>query len=363
MMRTLVCLALLLFATSSTVAIADTAPVAVETVADSVPTAIDQTSGPGYALYRSVKQGSVARTPVQPGILMMGGGDYFKAAFNWLFARGGHGHLVVLRASGEGDLNPFFLDEIGGIAAVDTLVFSAREASENPVVLDIIKHADVIFIAGGDQANYVNFWRGTPIQDAINAHVAAGRPLGGTSAGLAIQGAWVYGALDGGSITAPETLADPLGPGNTLINEFLKLPHLHHVITDSHFMQRDRLGRLIGWIARLRADQHEPALFGIGIDEATALAVDGDGKATVLSGADGNVWLVEPTASATTLAPGKPLDIADVQVTALGPASQFDFKSHHRADVMAHWRVHVEAGQLQHTDWNARPASKPASEP
>ncbi len=44
-----------------------------------------------------------------------------------------------------------------------------------------------MFIAGGDQANYVRGWKGTPVEDAINANVAAGKPIGGTSAGLAVK--------------------------------------------------------------------------------------------------------------------------------------------------------------------------------
>lgn len=363
-MRTLVCLVLLQFSVWSTCARADasnSSPPVVVADTTSGASAIEQTSGLGYVLYRSTSRAAVPRTPVTPGLLMMGGGDYFKAAFDWLFARGGHGRLVVLRASGEGDLNPFFLDEIGGVAAVDTLVFSAREASENPEVQEIIRQADMIFIAGGDQANYINFWRGTSVQDAINAHVAAGRPLGGTSAGLAIQGAWVYGALDGGSITAAETLADPLGSGNTLINDFLQLPYLEHVLTDSHFMPRERLGRLIGWLARLRAQEQDTRLFGIGIDEATALAVAGDGTTEVLSAADGKVWLVEPNAEADPMMLGEPLSIDDVQVSALGPGSRFNFNTRKRDGVAAHWRVRVDAGKLSHTPWDASPALAPAS--
>ena len=51
------------------------------------------------------------------------------------------------------------------------------------------------FIAGGDQANYVRGWKGTAIERAINAGIAEGKAIGGTSAGLAVLGEFVYGAL------------------------------------------------------------------------------------------------------------------------------------------------------------------------
>ena len=46
----------------------------------------------------------------------------------------------------------------------------------------------------------------------------AGKPIGGTSAGLAILGQWGYGALDGGSITSNDALRDPAGPAVTLVD-------------------------------------------------------------------------------------------------------------------------------------------------
>src|SRR5258708_8764558 len=43
----------------------------------------------------------------------------------------------------------------------------------------------IVRAAGGDQAWYINWWQGTSVEDALNAHTAAGKPIGGTSAGLA----------------------------------------------------------------------------------------------------------------------------------------------------------------------------------
>jgi beta-aspartyl-peptidase (threonine type) len=90
-------------------------------------------------------------------------------------------------------------------------------------VLAALKRADGIFIAGGDQSNYVRYWRGTPVGELLDAHVAAGKPLAGTSAGLAMLGEKLYGAMDGGSITSPEAMADPFGPANTIESDFLHL--------------------------------------------------------------------------------------------------------------------------------------------
>ena len=156
-------------------------------------------------------------------------------------------------AGQAGEIGEEFFNEVGGIASVETYVFSDRESASDPAVLRSLKRADGIFLAGGDQSRYVRYWRGTPVGAALDAHVRAGKPLGGTSAGLAMQGEYLYGAMDGGSVISPHALADPLGPDNTIETDFLQLALLKGVITDTHFSERNRLGRLIAFVAQQKA--------------------------------------------------------------------------------------------------------------
>jgi hypothetical protein len=132
--------------------------------------------------------------------------------------------------------------EIGGTTAVQTLVFDSRRGADDPAVLRVVAAADAIFIAGGDQSRYIRFWKGTALNRALNAHVRAGKPIAGTSAGLAILGGYAYGAMDGGSITSAGALADPMGSAVTMDSGFLQMPYLQRVVTDTHFDKRDRLG-------------------------------------------------------------------------------------------------------------------------
>jgi Cyanophycinase and related exopeptidases len=104
----------------------------------------------------------------------------------WFAERAGGGRLLILRASGGSDLQEYFYEEIGGVSAARTLVFTARSAAFDPEVAALIDRADAVFIAGGDQARYIRFWKDTPVQQLLTAHVQSGKPIGGTSAGLAI---------------------------------------------------------------------------------------------------------------------------------------------------------------------------------
>jgi beta-aspartyl-peptidase (threonine type) len=283
-----------------------------------------------------------AKTPgkTSPGLLLMGGGREIDEAFKWFAAQAGHGHIVILRASGDDELQNWIYRDVGGVASVQTLIFHTRAPASDPRVLAIIKHADGIFIAGGDQANYVRFWKDTPLNKLINAHVREGKPLGGTSAGLAILGEWGYGAMDGGSITSPEALRAPAGPAVTLVDHFITLSLLHGIVTDTHFTQRDRLGRLLAFVARTAKDHHIAAVTGLGVDQDSALLVDSNGDARFLSWhVDGHAWIVVPEKLRDVarsggrkalgaylkdrVMPGKPLDLDGYIVTGVGTASRF----------------------------------------
>ena len=262
-----------------------------------------------------------ARTPgaVQPGLLLMGGGDRNFDALRWFMKKAGNGHIVVLRASQGGEIGEEFFNEVGGIQSVETFVFNDREQSNDPKILAALKRADGIFLAGGDQSRYVRFWRGTPVAAALDAHVRAGKPLGGTSAGLAMQGEYLYGAMDGGSQISPRALADPLGADNTIETDFLHIAALKGIVTDTHFSERNRLGRLIAFVAKAESLAGRP-LIGLGVDEDAAVAVEGDGSA--------RVYATSPMAGATVVRGGfakqtedEPMQQARVETLGVGTGS------------------------------------------
>jgi cyanophycinase len=256
-----------------------------------------QAPAPAVASYDYYSAGDLAATrpaPTERALMLLGGGDWPVPAFRWFVEKMGHGHLVILRASGADDLQVDFQKEIGGAASVQTIVFHSREAASDPRVLDIVRKADGIFFGGGDQARYVRFWKGTPLNALLDAHVRAGKPLGGTSAGLAILGAWSYGALDDGSLLSRDAMKNPLGTGVTLVRDFLHLPGLEHVITDSHFAIRERWGRLLVFVGRLASEERDNGVTGLGIDEKAALCIDAAGQGRVYSIGRGFAWLVRP---------------------------------------------------------------------
>ncbi|MBB3033088.1 isoaspartyl peptidase/L-asparaginase [Alteriqipengyuania lutimaris] len=299
---------------------------------------------PGYTYYETGDLSDPTPGVPSPGLLLIGGSDWSKPAWRWFAGKAGGGHLVILRASQDGSDGEWLMENIGGLASVQTLVFANRDAAFDPRVGEILAHADGIFIAGGDQSKYVRFWRDTPVEIALNAHMAAGRPIGGTSAGLAILGGTGYGALAEEAVDSREALADPRGSKVTLVSDFLTAPFLGNVITDTHFSERDRLGRLVAFLAQARAAGNTDAI-GLGIDEDTALCVEADGTARLHTTSDGHAWLVRPQ-GAPGFEDSGALEWAQVELTAIGKQSRADLAHMTVSNPAVSGTAQVSGGEL-----------------
>jgi cyanophycinase len=299
--------------------------------------------------FKYIRQGSPqdAQARTEVGIAMMGGGTDLDEAFHWLCAKAGGGDFLVVRAHGGADYNPY----VAGLCqmnSVATLIIPNREAAQDPHVAEIIGQAEVIFIAGGDQSRYVNFWKGTPVEDAINAHVAAGKPIGGTSAGLAVLGEFVYGCLedkpDDADLSSREVLADPYTKRVTVVRDFLKVPGLENILTDSHFAKRDRMGRSLGFLARIVQDGWSKTPREIAIDEKSALLVEASGRAKVV-GTGLGVYFLQVADAPEVCKSGQPLTVRNIAAYHAPTGATFDVRAW-SGDGGEPYSISVESGQI-----------------
>ena len=342
-----------------------------------------------------------------PSFVLMGGGPDVDAAFRWLIQRAGitpatGGRFVVIRASGTDAYNPyiFYSDEalstsssvadqwVGGaslgLTSVETLVIPSVKAANNAAVNAIVAKANVVFIAGGDQSQYIRFWKGTALEQTLKALMQKNVPVGGTSAGLAVLGQFDYSALYS-SATSEQAMLDPYSKDITfdpsplsLNGGFISPPALESLIFDSHFDSRDRLGRLVTFISRIVAPVGTPGgMFGcsggvlpasasgsktargIGIGVETALLVQGNGDGHPVTATrvtnpstttESAVYFLRPSVPPTVCKPQTPLSIATVEVRKLAD-SQTVFNLTDWAGVPLYRHVDVNAGQLSPVDW------------
>jgi cyanophycinase len=122
-----------------------------------------------------------------------------------------------------------------------------------------------VFITGGDQMRLVSLLGGTKFADKLRKLVReTDMVLAGTSAGAA--GMSTSMIVRGESTSHPHKNSVRLSPG---------LGFLKNIIIDQHFSERGRMSRLI------TAVSYNPYNLGIGIDENTAIILNGKGKLEV----------------------------------------------------------------------------------
>jgi cyanophycinase len=304
----------------------------------------------GAAQYNYFRMGSAndVAAKTEAGFALMGGGKDLDEAFRWMCERAGGGDFLVLRASGDDDYNPY-IQPLCKLNSVATLILPNREAANDKFVAQTIAHAEAIFIAGGDQANYIRYWMGTPVQAEINAAIQRGVPVGGTSAGLAVMGDWVYSAEgdkpDGPNLDAKTALMNPMGPQVTLVHGFLEIPVLKGIITDSHFAKRDRMGRLLVFLADLNTAERkrkfgDRQVRGLGIDQEAAVLLNRNGGAVVVG--NGSAYLVEPAKSMPVPEAGKPLDSGPFLVRKIRSQQRFDL--FHAGEIGDYFQLTVAGG-------------------
>ena len=234
-----------------------------------------------YTYFRVGNANNVTTSTVA-GTVLMGGGTDVDAAFQWMCQRSGNGDFLVIRATGTDAYNPYIQQLCPTKIPSATLIIPNRTAASDPFVISAIQNAEAIWIAGGDQSNYINFWKGTPVQTELNAAIARNVPIGGTSAGMNVLTQFIYSALLPQGVTSSQALADPFTRYITLDRDFVNLPLLQDIIGDPHFVTRDRMGRDLAFLCRIYLNGWSNSPRDIAIDEQTALLIDAAGHGTVV---------------------------------------------------------------------------------
>ena len=280
--------------------------------------------------------------------VLHGGGTDIDEIFVRMGAAAGGGDFVVIRASGTDAYNPYIY-ELCGCDSVETIIFNNRQAAFDPFVIGRIRNAEALWIAGGDQSDYVRFWKDTPVGAEINALAARPAPIGGLSAGTAIMGEFVYSAMSASSLTSSEGLANPFHRDLTLARDFLHLQRLDGLITDQHLEERDRMGRTVAFLARLVHDGWTAEGRAIAADRETALLLDPTTGATEVISTKNHrtpfVYFLRTPGPPEVCQPKTPLTFRNVTVYRIGPGGTFDLDAWRGSGGIA-YTLSAESGVL-----------------
>ena len=230
--------------------------------------------------------------------------------------RVGSGKLVVSTVAMKNNPNELFeqYEQVFrslGVKHLFKLEINAREEATRDNKVRILDDAVGVFFTGGDQVKITSQIGDTPIFQRVQEIYEAGGVIAGTSAGasvmsetMLVEGGDEESHVIGGSVR--------MAPGLGLIEG---------VIIDQHFMERGRVGRLIGAVAQ------NPKNLGIGIDEQTAIVVEKGGREFYVLGS-GAVYVIDGTeVSYSNVAQDdlkKTLSIYDMKVHMLSQGDRFD---------------------------------------
>jgi cyanophycinase len=239
-------------------------------------------------------------TTTAGGFVLMGGGTDVDTAMQWMINKSGGGDVVVLRSTGTNAYNSY-LYGLGTVNSVQTLLIDNTSEGDNACVAETIKHAEMVFIAGGNQQNYVDYFKGKATGAALNYLINTKHvPIGGTSAGMAIMGQYYH---PGGAAEDATVLQNPTAIA--IGNNFLSNSLLNNVVTEPHFTQRSRQPRVTSFLASsifnfgAGSQTTWQNMRGIACDEATAYALDANGSGKVFG--TNACFFVKPTGAPEVL--------------------------------------------------------------
>ena len=197
-----------------------------------------------------------------------------------------------------------------GLGVTDLIELYVHERGEtlDPGAMSHLEQAAGVFFTGGDQLRISSQIGDTPIERRVREIYARGGVVAGTSAGASVMSETM---LVRGSSQESHRIGDlHMAPGLGLMRD---------VIIDQHFAERGRIGRLLGAVAQ------NPRVLGVGIDEDTAIVVDGD-QFTVLG--VGAVYIVDGTgvthSNIAEAQPERTLSMHDVRVHVLSRGDRFN---------------------------------------
>lgn len=171
--------------------------------------------------------------------------------------------IVVIPTAGEADT---YGQNWGGAAflrtagCTDVTVLHTRDRSvaDSESFVEPLRRARGVFFPGGRQWRLVDSYMNTRVQRELEAVLIRGGVIAGSSAGATIQGSYlVRGAREGNTVMMAPGYEKGFG-------------YLRNVAVDQHLIRRKRERDMIPVVTK------HPQLLGIGIDESTAIVVQGD---------------------------------------------------------------------------------------
>jgi cyanophycinase len=202
--------------------------------------------------------------PASGALVIVGGGRLDQAILKRFVALAGgpDAPIVVIPTAGGADRYDQYWSGLAGLREagathLTVLHTTDRAVANTEAFVRPLREARGVWFPGGRQWRLADAYLHTMVHDELRALLGRGGVIGGTSAGATIQGSY-------------------LARGDTHTNTVMMGDHeegmafLRNVAIDQHLLRRNRQFDLVEIVTA------RPELLGIGIDENTAIVVQGD---------------------------------------------------------------------------------------
>lgn len=180
---------------------------------------------------------------------------------------GGYG-IILPMSSAEPDSAIFYsMIQFTNYGLNNVVGIDYSESNATEAGLDSIRNAKLIYIAGGDQNKFMASIKDKGIHEALLDAYKKGALIAGTSAGAAVQSDMM---ITGNERRYPDYSSTFRNIESENIEFAQGLGFLKESIIDQHFVKRSRHNRLFSAVIE------HPEKMAIGIDEATAILVEGN---------------------------------------------------------------------------------------
>ncbi|HUR94323.1 MAG TPA: cyanophycinase [Gemmatimonadales bacterium] len=200
-----------------------------------------------------------------------------------------------------------------GVRRLEHLDVSDREALLRDPRPDVLADASVVFFTGGGQLRITTLFGGTELCERVQEFYRQGGTIAGTSAGASVMSDTMLVSGDGDEshrVGGQLLMAPGLG-------------YIKDVIVDQHFAERGRIGRLLGAVGQ------NPRLLGVGLDENTAIVVEGEVCFRVIGA--GAVYVVDgrgvTSTNLTDEDNDRAMSIFNVRLHVLSQGDEFDLRT------------------------------------
>ncbi len=207
---------------------------------------------PGLVTWEVGNDGDAQVNASGPALLLEGGAFDVNAAFDWWTPLINHGDVVVLRTTGADGYNAYIYQN-GAVDSVETMLVTTKALANSDYVAWRVQHAEAVFFAGGSQDDTSSNGARYPARGrARGDDRARGRPRRHQRRLRRDRPVHLLG--HGRQRRGAEALANPYRGSMTLVRDFMPTSALAGLITDTHFGARDRMGRLVAFVARVISD-------------------------------------------------------------------------------------------------------------